>query len=75
MLETYVSEVPKQGTVTLISTILALLVPAGAAVAQPVWNVTVGNNGSLTFDPDNLTGVQTGDMIQFFLYVCLHHIC
>lgn len=51
------------------STVLALLLPAGAAVAQSVWNVTVGNNGSLTFDPDNLTGVPTGDMIQFFLYV------
>lgn len=55
------------------STVLAILAPASAALAAQ-WNVTVGNNGTLTYDPTNLTGVATGDTVVFFFAAKNHTV-
>jgi len=47
------------------SAVAASLLSVGVALAQTVHVVKVGGNGSLTYNPNQLTGVQNGDAIQF----------
>lgn len=51
------------------STILAALLPLGAAFAETIV-VKVGENGTLTYTPSEVTA-QNGDTIEFQLYVSL----
>jgi len=44
---------------------LAALPFVGAALAQTVWNVTVGANSTVTFTPDTIDGVVNGDIVSF----------
>ncbi|KAI0332623.1 hypothetical protein GY45DRAFT_1273717 [Cubamyces sp. BRFM 1775] len=46
------------------STIVAALLPVGAALAQQTITVKVGENGTLTYNPNSVTA-QNGDTIQF----------
>ncbi|KAI9069988.1 hypothetical protein FKP32DRAFT_1599569 [Trametes sanguinea] len=46
------------------STIVAALLPVGAAFAQTTWTVKVGANGTLTYDPPTVIA-QNGDTIEF----------
>ncbi|KAI0723752.1 hypothetical protein C8T65DRAFT_599327 [Cerioporus squamosus] len=47
------------------SAVAAALLPVGVALAQTTHVVKVGGNGSLTYTPNQLTGVANGDVIQF----------
>ncbi|EJF66269.1 hypothetical protein DICSQDRAFT_159248 [Dichomitus squalens LYAD-421 SS1] len=46
-------------------TVAAALLPVGVALAQTTHVVKVGGNASLTYTPNQLTGVANGDVIQF----------
>ncbi|KAH9900828.1 Cupredoxin [Cubamyces lactineus] len=46
------------------STVVAALLPVGAALAQQTITVKVGENGTLTYNPNSVTA-QNGDTIQF----------
>jgi hypothetical protein len=54
------------------STVFATLLPAGAALAQTIFNVTVGANETLTFTPNSITGAQNGDKVNF-LFASKNH--
>lgn len=43
----------------------AVLSAAVSAQAQTTWNVTVGNNGTLTYTPSSLNNVANGDIVSF----------
>ncbi|RPD66640.1 hypothetical protein L226DRAFT_567040 [Lentinus tigrinus ALCF2SS1-7] len=47
------------------SAVAAALLPVGVAFAQTTHVVQVGGNASLTYTPNQLTGVANGDVIQF----------
>jgi plastocyanin len=51
------------------SFIAALLASAAAVSAQQTFNVLVGANDTLTFQPDTVNA-SVGDTIAFTLYVC-----
>ncbi|KAF7793252.1 hypothetical protein EIP86_004362 [Pleurotus ostreatoroseus] len=55
------------------STVLASLAAVGVAAAQTITHsITVGFNGTLTFTPNNITGVNDGDTL-LFTFVSKNH--
>ena len=48
------------------ATAAAVLLSVSTALAQTVWPVTVGDNGTLTYSP-NQVNVSAGDIVTFTL--------
>ena len=47
-----------------------IFLPIGIVLAQTTFDVTVGEGGGLTYNPNTIVGAQAGDMIKFILSAC-----